>query len=72
MISHDPLCPCSEQPHTHYQYRPSGLCVYCRCELIRAVEARAVQRVEALDTTGIWGRDLDRADVIAAIKGEQA
>ena len=36
-MTHDPLCPCNEPSHTHYEYAPSGLCTYCRCDLIGKV-----------------------------------
>jgi hypothetical protein len=36
-MTHDPLCPCNESGHTHYEYAPSRLCTYCRCALIAKV-----------------------------------
>ena len=36
-MTHDPLCACNESRHTHYEYAPSRLCTYCRCDLIGKV-----------------------------------
>lgn len=36
-MSHEPLCPCNESGHTHYEYAPSRVCTYCRCDLIAKV-----------------------------------
>lgn len=45
-----------------------GRRAYWAHQIVLMAREDAVQRVEALDTTGIWGLDLDRAQVIAAIK----
>lgn len=46
-MTHDPLCGCNSPSHVHYEYSPSRLCVYCRCDLIAKV--RADERDSAIE-----------------------
>jgi hypothetical protein len=43
-MTHDQLCPCNESGHTHYEYAPSRVCTYCRCDLIAQVLKESQRR----------------------------
>jgi len=76
-MTHDPLCPQQPRADGATLEMRNGKVVYCGCDLIAEVIAAAVQRVEALGwdytyrSQGTINEYVNRADAIAAIKGDQ-
>lgn len=74
-MTHDPLCPQQPRADGATLEMRNGRVVYCGCDLITAVIAAAVQRVEAFEYVSTIGVTLSsvvpKAAVIAAIKGDQ-
>jgi len=73
-MNHDPLCPCNEPGHTHYEYAPSRLCTYCRCGLIAKVrdesKAAIAAAVEA-ERFAEYNRPFDEASRIWHERGQR-
>jgi hypothetical protein len=68
-MTHDPMCPCNEPGHTHYEYAPSRLCTYCRCGLIAKVRDESKSAIAAAEQRG-WdnGYDAGRRDERAELR----
>jgi hypothetical protein len=70
-MTHDPLCPCNESGHTHYEYSPSRVCTYCRCTMIAKVREDVVNRFcgAAWDAGYAFGVNHAREAVMGAWRG---